>query len=76
MAGVRCEARMDSGGKCQMTMKQHPNALLVQCLKEPTNDNKYGKELQAYLKKIIKLEHFKSKKYEGAALMSSFKKEE
>ncbi len=63
-------------GTCGASISEHKSALLVQCLKEPTNDNKYGKELHAYLKKIIKFEHFKSKKYEGAALMSSFKKEE
>ncbi len=57
-----------------MDYDEHKSGLLIQCLQKPTNDNVYGKELTAYMKKCIKLEHFKKQKYVGFLMLDSFSK--
>ncbi len=57
-----------------MDYDEHLTGLLIQCLQKPSNDNEYGKELQAYMKEVIKKEHFKKQKYIGFMMLDSFTK--
>ncbi len=57
-----------------LTYDEHETGLLVECLKKAENENAEGKELHAYLKKCIKLKHFKKKKFAGFALLDGFSK--
>ena len=57
-----------------MDYDEHLSGLLIQCLQKPSNDNEYGKELQAYMKEVIKKEHFKKQKYIGFMMLDSFTK--
>ena len=57
-----------------MDFDEHLSGLLIQCLQKPSNDNEYGKELTAYMKECIKMEHFKKQKYVGFLMLDSFTK--
>ncbi len=72
--GAHCGIRMDNGGLCQVPYDDHHSGLIIQCLKEPKNDSPTGKELQAYMKKIMKFPHFKKHGYVGFTLLDSFSK--
>lgn len=65
--GVDCGVR-----ECIMKYEDHKHGLVVQCLKEPKNKNKFGKECQTYLKKIVKTNHFKEHDYIGVVLLESW----
>lgn len=47
-AGIKCQHR-----GCRLSFSEHGNALLVECLKEPTNEDK--EEIETYLKKVVDL---------------------
>jgi len=52
---------------------EHLSGLLVECLQKPTsNESKYGKELQDYMKKVIEMKHFKKHHYVGFVLLDMF----
>lgn len=57
-----------------LSYDEHETGLLVECLKKAENKKSEGKELQVYLKKCIKIKHFKQKKFAGFALMDKFSK--
>lgn len=57
---------------CKEPLSKHKTALLVNCKVKPENNNKFGKELKSFLKKIVpKIE---KAKYEGVTLMDGFSK--
>lgn len=58
-----------------MDYDEHLSGLLIQCLEKPENDNEFGKELTAYMKKVIKMKHFIKQKYVGFMMLDNFTKE-
>ena len=57
-----------------LSYDEHETGLLVECLKKAENKNAEGKELHSYMKKCIKIKHFKAKKFAGFALLDRFSK--
>jgi len=57
---------------CQDILSKHETALVVECLKEPQQNNNHGAELQTYLKKVVKKKHFKEKGFVGVTLLDKF----
>lgn len=72
--GIHCETCGGRGSTKILSYDEHETGLLVECLKKAENKKPEGKELQVYLKKCIKIQHFKKKKFAGFALLDRFSK--
>ncbi len=57
-----------------MDYDDHNHGLVVECLKKVKNKTPEAEELTKYLKKCIKLEHFKKSGYIGFVLLDRFSK--
>ena len=58
---------------CRMSYDDHKHGIVIQCLQDPKGNKTLQKECEKYMKKVIKMKHFKTNGYIGVVLLEGWK---